>query len=363
MKLIEFNAFNKLNMTKFKNKYILILILFFSCKAIHNVPSDEIYPNSLNKINNETTIFVDQNGDFYPDNWREKYDKPPRNGNKYAYSLRTMALRKSRDEFNQLKKFQNTFLKRFKSKIKSKKRIIFLVHGYNTSEKKANKTYDRIIKKLDLTKDDEVVKFFWDGLISKNLGSLGIWFNAAGYSQLAGEFGLRKVLETLQDKNVYFISHSRGASVILSALSSPPYKDKFKNETLKEHSLDINNSIPLNNNNNNFYCLFLAPAIGRIDFQTPDKKDYRSLGKQVKTIHITINKGDRVLKKIILGLGGKYNPTDLGSDIRQYEMLKDKYPFLKGHTIFLKSHSFNEYIKEDIFDSIISKFNLLYENK
>src|SRR5690606_17943217 len=95
-------------------------------------------------------------------------------------------------------------------------------------------------------KTDEIIQFYWDGLTSQSiLGGAKIWFDATNYSQMAGEFGLRRILNVISNKEVYIISHSRGASVVVSALNSTIIAENTKQKTAEEHNVDFESATHL----------------------------------------------------------------------------------------------------------------------
>jgi hypothetical protein len=171
-------------------------------------------------------LFVDMNGTFYPDGWRSYAD-----GKRLkADSLLNEAVRKpaldglvAREEARQLADIE--------AFARSKKRIFILIHGFNSTVEDSEPPFDTIEAQLDLGPDDGVIRFNWDGLTGKLLGAGKIWFYATATSQLAGSRGLRRVLARIEGKQIYLISHSRGASVILSALGNPVYTPRFAERT------------------------------------------------------------------------------------------------------------------------------------
>lgn len=107
----------------------------------------------------------------------------------------------------------------------------------------------------------------------------------------------------MADKDVFIISHSRGASVVMSAISNPEYNSSFSAQAKDVHNVDIERAKPLLENKNRITCIMLAPAIGLSEFQYTDTasntKKFVNLSSQVKKIHITINGTDKMLKKFL----------------------------------------------------------------
>lgn len=328
-------------------KLIILLFMLTSCwrynKPLSEIPNENVPPNIAR-------IFVDKNGDFFPVNWKTLPYYPLRAS---SNNLGTTLIDTEESVLNKIKQISA-----------NKERIFILVHGYNNDENDAQNNYRKLqqIIQNNSTKD-LFIEFHWDGLIAKNLGSTKIWFNAAGYSQMAGQFGLRKVLNQISNKQVYLISHSRGASVILSALSNPPYNEKFATETNEFYSIDVWNVEPLLENNNNITTIFLAPAVGEIDFTVPrNPNKYREFSRQIKAMHITVNNTDKTLNKY-LNKPEIFNSTLLGSNKKAFSALKPHYPVLAMTDVSgLESHSFSKYLSHDGFRKMLNEYNISTNN-
>ncbi len=342
--------------------FIWLPVFLVSCAATHNVPLSS-YPNKIGK-NNIVYSFVDQNGNFYPDNWRKAYGNPPPNAKKNEYSLMKIAAEKGIE--NQLQTFENSLLSKLQQHLKSKKRIFIFVHGFNSDYETSTENYEyaRSLLNIDFRKDD-VIQFYWDGLKSESLfGGAKIWFNATTFSQMAGEFGLRRLLNILKNKQIYILSHSRGASVVLSALSSPPFEKSIKEETLIDHHVNVDDAKNLLENNNKIVCIMLAPAVGLEDFKAKDFHEgddaFRQFTPQLQTIHITINNTDNLLKKYIGVLSKHLEPTDLGFKEDAYNALCEHYIFFeKTDFTGMKTHAFKGYLHNPKFKEILKQYHLL----
>ncbi|MBB4837803.1 hypothetical protein HNP52_000854 [Sphingomonas kyeonggiensis] len=308
-------------------------------------------------------LFVDMNGTFYPDGWRSYADR----GKLKAGSLLDEALGKpgldaliAREEARQLADIE--------AFARDKKRIFVLIHGFNSEIDDSEPPFDTIEAQLDLGPDDGVIRFNWDGLTGKLLGAGKIWFRATATSQLAGSRGLRRVLARIKGKQVYLISHSRGASVILSALGNPVYHRDFiaraREVSARWHG-DYSALLtppPLPDRGNRIHALMLAPAIGRIDFcdqgqqaAIVDKQPcgkLRDLGPQLASLRYTVNRGDPVLDKFI-GLSGKLNPTDFGLKAEVGEAVRDegRYCGMLGYGFREPEpfHAFRRYVRHEAF--------------
>lgn len=342
--------------------YLLLPFLLVSCGVMHNLPVSET-PNQSIKPN-KTYSFVDQNGNFYPDNWRTEYGSPSKKGKIKEFSLMKLATDKSK-EVN-LQASEKAKIEKVGANANAKQRVFIFVHGFNASYSKASQSYDYIKSLLNTSvSKDEIINFYWDGLVAKSMFGAGkIWFNATNNSQMAGEFGLRRLLNSIKNKDVYIISHSRGASVVLSALSNPPFSKSEIKDRKEDHNIDIDeDSKNLKENGNRIYAIMLAPAIGTKDFKSEELKDgvdqYRTFTPQLKKAHITINNTDPMLKKMFGFLSDKLKPTDLGYKEDAFNDLVDHYPFLeKTDFTGQKSHDFDRYIRNPKFISILKEFKI-----
>lgn len=328
--------------------YLFVSILMVCC-ASHNVPSGTT-PNVFIQPN-VIKAFVDLNGNFYPDNWQQTIGPYERTSSLYLTAKKNNVL-------NVLEDFETKKLEEFKKILKDKKRVFIFIHGFNKPEEKSKISYNNLMTKININpKTDEVIEFYWDGLTSNDpLGSGKIWFNATGYSQMAGEFGLRKILNIIYNKDIILISHSRGASVVLSALSNPPFDPDFYKKT-KNLGIPISNPNPLQENDNRIISIMLAPAIGEIDFaEETDTNKYRKFSSQLKSIDITINNNDPVLNKFV-GFSGYFNPTNLGYELSVYKKLHPAYNFITYKDFTgQKSHDFNKYVENPLFLEILKKY-------
>lgn len=337
--------------------FTIVIALLMSCSAMHNVPESQVPNNFINP--NVTSAYVDQNGSFFPRKWKEIFGNAPKNATRKDYSL--MKLAKENNIENILINAENEHLSDFANRIKHKNRIIIFVHGINNSYLESLSNYNIAKSLMDLNvKKDEVVNFYWDGLKTNNIfGAAKVWVSATTNSQLAGENGLRRLLNMIKNKEVYIISHSRGASVVLSALADPALKITEKKIVQKYHHLNINEIEELKENGNRIYSIMLAPAVGVVDFKD-EKGNYKSYSDQLKSIHSTINGTDFVLGKGKTGLLSKIlTPTDFGYNPKTFAELNHQYLFLKM-TDFTgqKSHDFKDYINNPKFKEILIQYKL-----
>ena len=343
----------------FKNWLFFSISLLFvtSCTVSHNVPTSQVPNNFINP--NITSAYVDQNGNFFPNQWQSKYGTPSKNATRKEFSLMKIATESGFEA--ELTKFETTQLKGFADRIKNKKRIIIFVHGINNDYMASLVNYNKARTFMDLNMQrDEVVNFYWDGLKTSSIfGAAKVWISATTNSQLAGEFGLRRILNSINNKEIYILSHSRGASVVLSALKNPVLSSKEKRIAEKFHHLDIVEDEELKENGNKIYSIMLAPAIGIEDFK--DEQDsFKIFTPQLKTIHSTINQTDYVLGKGKTGiLSRRLTSTDFGFNPETQQEIAKHYNLCEA-TDFTgqKSHAFKDYINNPKFKAILKKFKL-----
>lgn len=337
---------------------IALFLLLQSCAALHNTPKSA-NPN-VKENPNIFYSFVDQNGNFYPNNWRSIYGDPPQNARKNEYSLQKIATEKHL--LYELEKEERSIITTIRKEAASKKRVFIFVHGFNSTAKKSTQNYELARKYININPNtDQIIQFYWDGLAAQNLlGGAKIWFNATNFSQMAGEFGLRRILNALNNKEIYIISHSRGASVVVSALSAPILTENVKKETIENHNIDFDTSKELLENGNKITCLMLAPAIGINDFYKPEtENEFCDFSKQVQKIHITINNSDPLLKKFVGFLSKTLKPTDLGFKEDAYNTLCKHYIlFEKTDFTGQKTHDFDSYLKNPKFKEVLKIYGL-----
>ncbi len=325
---------------------------------------------------NVVQVFSDTNGTLYPSGWRSYFHpqvskKHPGEGHWIAGSLLAQSGHRSKfrsliehDEQRQLNEI-STFSAQHK-------RIFILVHGFNAPMESTNLPYEMVEADLDLKPSDGVIRFYWDGRVGTGVGALNIWLKAANDSQVVGSRGLREVLNHMQGREVYVIAHSRGASVIMSALGNPVYESKFLT-TATNRALRWGKAYgallspdALVDQGNSIHIIMLAPAIDRIDFCDASEqpfsskkfvcKKFRPLGSQVKSFSYTVNSGDPILGKSIFS-SQALKPTGLGyrADIGR-DLKAENYPLFRAYEFEKPEsfHGFKDYIAHPIFMQMLT---------
>ncbi len=361
---------------------VVTLLTQSGCAYRNNYPQSVSFP-IVTGDPEALHLYVDANGTFFPNGWKAKCPggckKLKQDFSLLVQSLTAPTFRSQivGDEARQLE-MTKAYLARHP-------RIFILVHGFNSDEREIRHSYALVRKRIRLEPGDGIIEFFWDGLVTVpakrklNLAPLKFWKDAAVNSQTGGARGLRRILALAQGKTFFLISHSRGASVVLSALSDPPYGAKFV-KRMEQRDLDPNDGIdgspgfltptPLASGNaNQIKILMLAPAIGCIDFQRPEFErrraqemsrqkcsNVRPLPPEVNFFGYTVNENDSVLGKFILP-STWYSATDFGykSDLGDALQMSENWSFMKPYPLKnLSEHDFDCYAVQNKFGDMLT---------
>lgn len=326
--------------------------LLAGCSTKQNIPVSRSFPTIVDKPPT-ASVFLDQNGTFYPDGWPSIASS--KLIEKRGSLLNAIADPSGRERIDASQQAQ---LAALKGLVEGKKRVVIITHGYNISPDAAGHAFDLVEQRIAWQPGDVLIRVYWDGSRGKRGGEAPIWFASTAASQLAGSRGLRPILNLLRDQDVFLISHSRGASVLLSALSNPTYSANFRRKT---RALSFGSAPaflsppPLQERSNRIRLLMLAPAIGYPDFwsaaceqvsrgtkrcsdPTPTAvfegmssrcPELRAFTPQLSSISHTLNAGDTTLKKWVGHARRYFNATDLGFDAKVGARLEECYPSIK----------------------------------
>lgn len=358
----------------------LALSLLSGCAYRNNFPVSQTFP----KAPDDTAalrVYVDANGTFYPSDWRDKCADACKKI-KRGFTLLATALTAT-DYRTHIIADQKRQLALIADYAAAHPRLFILIHGFNTDEEDARASYNRIRDRIALGSGDGIIEFYWDGLAklpSKDafsLAPLAFWSKATGNSQTAGSLGLRRILALAKSRDIFLVSHSRGASVALSALSNPPYSDGFLTKT-ERLDFDLTDGVdgspnflrpaPLpDGTGNRIRLLMLAPAIGCVDFSRADVTrrparmmeadgcvDVRPLRSEVTFLGYTLNEKDSILGKFILP-SNWYNATDFGFKPELGMTLGKRWKVLRPFPIVAKphGHDFDCYIADAEFGDML----------
>lgn len=299
------------------------------CTAV-NMPAGDAFPIAVTSPQ-DIKVFADANGTLYPSGWKDRISA------RRVRSGRSLLNGADSSERAWIEQQHRAQLDQLERSIAASDRVFILTHGFNIDETDAGTAFNHAIRQIAPRPRDLVLRLHWDGMLGSGAGAGAVWFPAVGYSQMVGLRALRPIINRTTDKNIYLVSHSRGASVILSALASGgvPFDPKFRRATqaLSDRfnlSRGLLDPEPILERGNRIHAIFLGPAVGYPDFwqaecepgsgqtcnQPTDCNSYRAFSPQLRSIQHTLNAGDDTLRKKIAVLSPNFNATNLGWDAR-----------------------------------------------
>ncbi|BCD98854.1 alpha/beta hydrolase [Marinagarivorans cellulosilyticus] len=226
---------HKLNshLYNFFSEYKYILIIAFTawlsgCAGKHTLRPDNYY--SINSENHVIKVAFDQEGSIYPiDSNHDAFDWEPSWKCRFAdcgWQLHRIKNADNKelvyDYFTDHKAALSIITKDLNESIQSTGHLVVLIHGFNNDHDQASANFGEIQKKIE--KDVTFLEVYWDGL--GGWQPISFWGDALTYSNLAGQLGLRRILNSVENKpHLTFVTHSRGAAVALSAISDPKYDE------------------------------------------------------------------------------------------------------------------------------------------
>lgn len=207
--------------------------------------------------------------------------------------------------------------RRLNSMLQPGGKLLVLVHGFNENYDDARKNFD-IFRNAVGEPLPPTLEVFWDGLIipDQTFGQaarLWFWPNAVLYSNLAGQHGLRHLLNGIAvPTDVRVLTFSRGAAVALSAVADPIYDAEwgpapsFSNPQIRSIKLGM-----------------VAAAVGSGHLRDEANEQ---LSRRVELV-VGFNCKDFALRKLVAA--GKYGDTRLGTN-SQYakEVVQRRWPNL-----------------------------------
>lgn len=188
--------------------------------------------------------------------------------------------------------------------------LVVLIHGFNNRFDEAKQNFELLKAELARSRPDVVtLEVYWDGLTTRTPhwkdmpGIASFWPDSLTYSNMAGQYGLRALLNGIQrDVHLRFVTHSRGAAVALSALTDPLYDPHIKRPASFAFSNPHIKSIKVAS---------YAPAIGaghlHADFD-------RMLSGHKMMLVLGVNKDDVATSKSLFS-ARFWGDTSLGSDL------------------------------------------------
>ncbi|WP_334164800.1 hypothetical protein [Phenylobacterium sp.] len=343
-------------------RLVIVLAALTLAGCAHNLPVRE--PANTAADPGLIRAFVDVNGSFFPPDWRAKEVVGER-AVRRRHSL-LAALDGRPDQVAALRRFEAAYLAQLADAAAERTgRVYVLVLGFNNDEKTAAAQFVAMRGEIALSPQDTVIEFYWDGHDAKAyLDAARIWFWGSASSQVVGSRALRRILDRLGDREVIVVSYSRGASVVLSALSNPDYTEAFTEATrlpfLGEPVESFLAPPPLSARGGPIKAVMLAPAVGRSDFWAPGSTDrswrYRDFSDRLVSVRYTLNPRDEVLNKFWLGVRGRLNPTDLGADPQVGAELRCRHPRLVGYRVEGRvGHGGADYIRDPSYARMLAE--------
>lgn len=342
---------------------ISLAILCAACA--HNLPDDDVPNRRLGP--GQARAYVDMNGAFYPPGWTDETfigrRAVERRHSLYAALADDPAARARVREAETRWLAELRTMAEGQSQGRERGRAFIFLVGFNTSQKKSTPDLEAMRDAIALRPDDLSIQFFWDGHDARAVvDAARIWFWGSGSSQVAGQNGLRRVINALGDREVVIVSYSRGASVVLSALSDPAYSRRFRSNTERLDYLEPPGPAffqpePLAPGGP-IRVLMLAPAIGEPDFRAPQQVDgewvFRDFPARLASVRYTVNPGDYVLNKLWVGLADNLNSTALGAYPAGGRVLDCRYGFLQGYPVRGRvGHAVPDYLRDAAFQDML----------
>jgi len=279
--------------------------------GVHNVPSASF----LGSAPPDTVrAAFDQDGIIYP---ATSSGAPPLRqpliGNNYAWSL-PLAFRRVGYAYSapQIEAAMEQVATSVAQTAKSNAAncLVVLVHGYNNSVEAAAKNFGQMRAKVASRKSLRPVflEVYWDGLHRGPLTwpvPLLYWFDAMTYSNLAGQIGLRALLNRRPPElPLLFLTHSRGAGVAFSCITDPVYDSHIRVGAHEESLLRRARAVAL---------VCLAPAVGN-GHPLPD---VRKALPSNSSLGIGFNTRDPALQKSFID-ERCFGDTPFGTDEKAY---------------------------------------------
>lgn len=289
-----------------KGILLAMALILSGCAGLHSMP-----PNGYSNTNDLQSIrvFFDQFGDLYPTSPEANMPEQRLLGRNYAFSVRTH-MNNTNQIYNDatIEKHYLDVAETISDRLEASKKLVFLIHGYNNSYKEASSSFEYIKNRLKSNSKDDFffVEVYWDGLFKGPFSfpfPLAYWFESMTYSNIAGQVGLRKLINRLpENTELTLITHSRGAGVAFSAISNPVYDDHIVVPPFEK--LKGTNISKLN-------IVSIAPAVGN-GHPIGDLSELLPIDSKV---FIGFNANDPVLKKsqgkFVIG-SERFGDTSLG---------------------------------------------------
>lgn len=225
----------------------VLLLTLTGCAGRHVRP-DSGY--AMNEPPMTLRVAFDQEGSIYPrDSALVPWDTVELKPFSAAFGRSSLKLCKIEDSADQRPytpelraALQRDAIDRLNRMLTGQDTLVILIHGFNEKYEDAKTNFDVFRAALSPARYP-ILEVYWDGLTIpfrdkagefSGLSRLSFWPEAVLYSSLAGQFGLRPLLEGIdRPVDVRILTFSRGAAVALSAVSNSKFDDKFKDDYAK----------------------------------------------------------------------------------------------------------------------------------
>lgn len=360
------------------------LMILSGCAAKHVIPPADYQTKKFNTDHYDSEVMehifrvaFDQHGSMYPqDSEHYLFTITPHRikcrfvscGWEIHSTSDPEGIQPSYDFIESHSEYKNALITRLNSSMAQTKKLVVFIHGFNSDFDAASKNFGLIRDKIDM-KDITILEVYWDGLDLPV--PLFPWAKALTYSNLAGQIGVRGLLNGIdvQDSELAFVTHSRGAGVAISAISDPIYDDDIcapqETGTYDYRQLCGNHLPPEvfvgdtfprfesfdSAKFDNINLVFFAPAIGGGHFWT-EMNRYLP-GTVNVNFFVAANEGDYANGKVI-GKPNFYGDTSLGADKEEIEkyisILDSSMPKMSLQYLFFKDgfyHGLDDYFDTD----------------
>lgn len=343
-----------------KNLCIVILsVLCGGCAASHVIPDDNYTFHDTSRDNAAFRVAFDQDGNPYPSDPRQR---PVRKEKKPCFKYCGFRLKNNQyNNFEYGAKADEMILDQYANAINEalsdKKKLVLFIHGYNNSYEQIDEMMAQFHRAISPDEEETVIiEVVWDGLVSN--GWFTHWFDSLTYSNLAGQFGVRRLLNRIDGtgKSLYFLTHSRGAGVAMSTLFDPVYDRHVRGPNCQTPANDIDYEA-FSSDFKTVSLIMMAPAVGDGHFTT-------ALGDQVPdntSMTLVLKNRDEATSKVIIAK--LFGTTVAGYDSKQVKQLEKKgivrvERLGKDDSSWLDDHFYQSYLDRAVQRGIFRKFGL-----
>lgn len=299
---------------------VILLVLCSGCGANHVIPDDNYTFRDTSRENSAFRVAFDQDGNPYPSDLRQR---PVNKEKKPCFRYCGFQLKNGQyNDFEYTGKTDEMILDQYASAINEalsgKEKIVFFVHGYNNSYEEIDEMMAQFHRAISPDEQETVVvEVVWDGLVSN--GWFTHWFDSLTYSNLAGQFGVRRLLNRIdgKGKSLYFVTHSRGAGVAMSTLFDPVYDSHIRGPNGDVLADDFDYEA-FSNDFSKVSLIMMAPAVGKGHF-TSDLSD--EIPENTSLTLVLKNRDEATSKLILAKLFGT---TVAGYDSKLVKQLEKK---------------------------------------